>query len=65
MALGVHYGAAAIDMETYEAISACSKFNLPTAALRVISDEAGCDIPDFNRAYDANGRMHGGKWPRR
>jgi nucleoside phosphorylase len=59
MALGVYFSAAAVDLETYEAISACSMFNLPTATLRVISDEAGTDIPDFNQAYDADGRMNG------
>jgi nucleoside phosphorylase len=60
LALGARYDAAAVDLETYEAIVACVDFNLPAAALRVISDEAGRDIPDFNRAYDADGRMY---WP--
>jgi len=59
LALGARYGAAAVDMETYEALSACARLNLPAATLRVISDEAGRDIPDFNRAYEADGRMNG------
>lgn len=59
LALGARYGAAAVDMETYEALSACVRLNLPAATLRIISDEAGRDIPDFNRAYDADGRMNG------
>jgi len=58
LALGARYGAAAVDMETYEALVVCSRLELPAAALRVISDEAGHDIPDFNRAYDADGRMN-------
>jgi nucleoside phosphorylase len=57
--LGGIYGAVAVDMETYEVLSACARFSLKAAALRVISDEATRDIPDFNRAYDANGRMNG------
>lgn len=59
LALGACYGAAAVDMESYEALSACARVNLPAAALRVISDEAGRDTPDFNQAYDADGRMNG------
>jgi len=58
LALGARYGAAAVDMETYEALIACARFDLPAATLRVISDEAGRDIPDFNPAYDANGQMN-------
>lgn len=57
--IGARCGAVAVDMETYEALSACARFNLPAAALRVISDEAARDIPDFNHAYDADGRMDG------
>ena len=59
LALRVNYGAAAVDMETYEAFAACAPLDLPAAALRVISDEAGHNLPDFNRAYDADGRMLG------
>jgi len=59
LALGASYGAAAVDMETYETLDACARFGLPAAALRVISDEAGRDIPDFSRIYNADGRMNG------
>jgi nucleoside phosphorylase len=59
LALHVNYGAAAVDMETYEVFAACARLALPAAALRVISDEAGHNLPDFNRAYDADGRMLG------
>ena len=59
LALGARYGAAAVDMETYQALDACARLDLPAAALRVISDEAGRDIPDFNRVYNADGRING------
>jgi adenosylhomocysteine nucleosidase len=59
LALGVRYGAAAVDMETYQALSACARLDLPAAALRVISDESGRDMPDFNRVYNADGRING------
>lgn len=59
LALGVRYGAAAVDMETYQALSACARFGLPAAVLRVISDESGRDMPDFNRVYNADGRING------
>lgn len=59
MALGARYGAAAVDMETFQAMSACAQLGLPVAALRVISDEAGRDIPDFNLVYNADGRING------
>jgi adenosylhomocysteine nucleosidase len=59
LALGARYGAAAVDMETYQALNACARLGLPAAALRVISDEARRDIPDFNRVYNADGRING------
>ena len=59
LALGASYGAAAVDMETYETLEACARLGLPAAALRVISDEAVRDIPDFNRIYNADGRING------
>ncbi|MBO0724862.1 MAG: hypothetical protein J2P52_04610 [Blastocatellia bacterium] len=59
LALGARYGGAAVDMETYQALGACARLDLPAAALRVISDEAGRDIPDFNRVYNADGRING------
>jgi adenosylhomocysteine nucleosidase len=59
LALGARYGAAAVDMETYHALGACARLNLPAAALRVISDEAGRDMPDFNRVYNPGGRING------
>jgi nucleoside phosphorylase len=58
LALGARYGAAAVDMETFEVLNVCARFDLPAAALRVILDEAGHDTPDFNRAYEPNGLVN-------
>lgn len=58
LALGARYGAAAVDMETFEVLNMCARFDLPAAALRVILDEAGHDTPDFNRAYEPDGRVN-------
>ena len=57
LALGARHRAAAVDMETFEIAVACREQGIPFAALRVVSDEAGQDLPDFNRAYDAAGRV--------
>lgn len=55
LALGARYGAAAVDMETYDVITACTRVGVPAAALRVVLDEANDDLPDFNRALGADG----------
>ena len=57
LAFGARHRAAAVDMETFEIAVACREQGIPFAALRVVSDEAGQDLPDFNRAYDAAGRV--------
>ena len=58
LALRVEYGAAAVDMETYDVVDACIHAEVPTAALRVVLDEARDDLPDFNRALSADGSMN-------
>jgi adenosylhomocysteine nucleosidase len=55
--LGTRYGAAAVDMETYGIAETARRAGIPLAALRVVLDEAGADIPDFNRALRADGRL--------
>jgi nucleoside phosphorylase len=60
IALGKRYQAAAVDMETYDCLSVCAHFGLSATALRVVSDDAVSDLPDFNRALDREGRMS--KW---
>ena len=54
---GMRYNAMAVDMETYDVLAVCALHGLPAAALRVVSDETGSDLPDFNRALDPDGRM--------
>lgn len=58
ISLGAIYRAAAVDMESYDVLSVCAAFDLPAAVVRVISDEAGSDLPDFNRAAKSDGRMN-------
>jgi nucleoside phosphorylase len=55
--IGARYRAVAVDMETYCILKVCEKFGLSTAALRIISDDADSDLPDFNRAVGSHGRM--------
>jgi nucleoside phosphorylase len=57
ISLGVRYQATAVDMETYDILTVCQMFGLPATALRVISDEADTDLPDFNRALDPQGQL--------
>jgi nucleoside phosphorylase len=57
IALGIQYRAAAVDMETYDCLSVCAHFGLRASALRVVSDDAATDLPDFNRALERDGRM--------
>ncbi len=59
LSLGARYGAAAVDMETYDVLTVCAGLGLPATATRVVSDEASRDLPDFNRGYDVNGRPNG------
>ncbi|QQS45668.1 MAG: hypothetical protein IPM66_17275 [Acidobacteriota bacterium] len=58
--LGEHFHAHAVDMETYHLLRVARDHGLPAAAVRIISDEAGQDLPDFNRAYDAHGQISPG-----
>lgn len=58
LALGEHQLALAVDMESFSVLSVAAEFGLPAASVRVISDEAGHDLPDFNSAYDHEGRMN-------
>jgi nucleoside phosphorylase len=57
LSMGESYGAAAVDMESYDLIHVATQFGLPVVALRVILDEAQQKTPDFNMAILANGQM--------
>ncbi|MFN0121051.1 MAG: hypothetical protein ACKV2V_11170 [Blastocatellia bacterium] len=50
-------GAAVVDMESYMLLEICGASGVPAAVMRVISDTAARDLPDFNRALDARGHM--------
>jgi len=56
-ALGLRTGANTVDMETFAIWAAAKQIGVPIAALRIVSDDAAGDLPDFNRAYTAEGRM--------
>jgi nucleoside phosphorylase len=58
ISLGTIYRAAAVDMESYDVLDVCAAFDLPATVLRLISDEAGSDLPDFNRAAKADGGIN-------
>lgn len=55
--LGEHHQALTVDMESFEVLRVAAEFGLPTTAVRVISDEAERDLPNFNSAYDNDGKM--------
>jgi nucleoside phosphorylase len=58
LALKERYGTIAVDMETYEIMAVCARLGLPAAALRVVMDRAGDDLPDFNRGLKADGSLN-------
>lgn len=58
LAMGESYGAAAVDMESYDVITISTQCGLPVIVLRVILDEATQKTPDFNLALDTAGRMN-------
>ena len=58
LSLGVSRKALAVDMESFDVLRVCAEAGLPAAAVRVISDEAESDLPDFNRAAEPDGRLN-------
>lgn len=61
LSMGESYGAAAVDMESFDVIQMGTRLGLPVVVLRVILDEAEQKTPDFNMALDASGQMSPGK----
>jgi adenosylhomocysteine nucleosidase len=53
--LGRRYDAQAVDMESFEIASHCHMRGVRAAVVRVISDDANSDLPDFPRAFNRNG----------
>ena len=58
------YQADAVDMESFEILKACAERELKVSVLRVISDEAQEDLPDFNLAIKDDGTIDSRELPR-
>lgn len=58
LSMGESYGAAAVDMESYDVIQVGTQLGVPVVVLRVILDEAEQKTPDFNMALEASGQMN-------
>jgi hypothetical protein len=54
-------GAQAVDMESYEILSAAHKSGIPAAVVRIVSDSLDRKLPDFNHALDPDGSINNGK----
>ncbi|MDE3179485.1 MAG: hypothetical protein KGM47_07460 [Acidobacteriota bacterium] len=54
-------GAAVVDMESYQVLSAAAHIGVPAVVLRVVADPMDTDMPDFNPALDTNGGLIGSK----
>lgn len=54
-------GASVVDMESYEILSVAARAGVPAAVLRVVSDAVDRELPDFNRALNAQGSLDGRK----
>ncbi|HVN78693.1 MAG TPA: hypothetical protein VMW38_06830, partial [Terriglobia bacterium] len=50
-------GANAVDMESYQIVSAANQIHVPVAVNRVVSDSLDCEMPDFNRALKPDGEV--------
>jgi adenosylhomocysteine nucleosidase len=61
VALGRRYDALAADMESYGVMATCAEAHVPAAVLRIISDDAEADLPDFNSAIESDGRINNWK----
>jgi nucleoside phosphorylase len=57
------HDAIAVDMETYPLAALCTQLGIPVAVMRVVSDEAHEDLPDFNRSLNEHGEIVAWKLP--
>lgn len=51
------YRASVLDMETHAVLSVCRSHQIRAAAVRVVSDEADEQLPDFNRVLGPEGEI--------
>ena len=58
-ALRDHQHADVVDMETLQVLKVCRNAGIRASVLRVISDGAGDDLPDFNLAIQPDGTIDG------
>lgn len=58
LSLAKKYNALAVDMESYQILTAAKEKQLPSTVLRVISDDAQEDLPDLNAAMNKNGDVN-------
>ncbi|MBS1792191.1 MAG: hypothetical protein JST85_31080 [Acidobacteria bacterium] len=56
--LGQQHQALAVDMESFDVLQVAAKFEIPAAVIRIISDEAEHDLPDFNFAAEDDGTIN-------
>lgn len=56
--MGQQHQAVAVDMESFDVMQIAAKCGVPAAVVRVISDEAEHDLPDFNAAAEPDGTIN-------
>ena len=56
--LGQQHQALAVDMESFDVLQVAAKRGVPAAVVRVVSDEAEHDLPDFNSATETDGTVN-------
>ncbi len=56
--MGQQHQAVAVDMESFDVLQVAAKCGVPAAVVRVISDEAEHDLPDFNSAAELDGTVN-------
>lgn len=55
--LGKRHGCCAVDMESAAVFQAAQEYKIPCLAIRVVLDEAGEELPDFNGRITSEGNL--------
>lgn len=55
--LGNEFAAAVVDMESFQVLQAAASCAVPATVVRIISDDATRNLPDFNQALGKNGKI--------